>query len=332
MKKQYCHLTGKQLVQKTNIEKSWGSVWELSYNKDNDDHNIYIASKTYDNLDETFMQNYGWLIPSAQFHKKISLNNRIIYKPELEKIADGNNYISLEELKDKIADIGPYPRTQKEKFDNSFLALLNYQKYDGEEIHLGEFSKVYPYEALYLKNWDERNFYFSSFMKKGLISGHSTGPQGIPLIFRLTFEGLIYGIELQKNSTASTQCFVAMSFAADMKETREAIKDACRITGFQAMLIDEAHYDSAQTINDAMIAEIKKSRFCISDFTHQRQNVYFEAGYALGLGIPVIYTCHANDMSSRHFDTRHFPHISYKSPEQLKRELINKIEAWITTY
>ena len=330
MKKEYCKLTGKELIQKTSIEKSWGFVWELSFSEIDDQHNIYIGAKTYENLDESFMRSYGWLIPCVQFFNRIKLNDQIIYEPEVEKVVEGNNYISLEELKDKLGDIGPYPHTQKEKFDNFFLALLDFQRYDGEEIILGDFSRAIPYEALYLKNWNERNFYLSSFLQKGLIRGRISGTREIPMAFNLSYEGLNYGVELQKTSAASTQCFVAMSFAADMKETREAIKAACRETGFQAMLIDEAHYDAEQTINDAMVAEIKKSKFCISDFTHQRQNVYFEAGFALGLGIPVIYTCHKDDMSSRHFDTRHFPHISYASPEQLKRELINKIEAWIT--
>jgi len=330
MKKEHCKLTNKELIKKNSIEKSWGTVWELSYSEENDEHNIYIASKTYESLDMSFLQNYGWLIPCAQFHKKINLNNRIIYNPDIEVDVQGDNYLPLKELQEKVENIGPYPRTQKEKFDNFFLTLLDYQAYDGELLVLGDFSKEIPYEALYLKNWNERNFYISSFMKKGLIDGLVSDPSQIPSRFRISFEGLNYGVELQKTSTASNQCFVAMSFAAEMKETREAIKAACLETGFEAMLIDEAHYDSEQTINDAMIAQIKKSRFCISDFTHQRQNVYFEAGYALGLGIPVIYTCHKNDMSSRHFDTRHFPHISYDSPEQLKKELINKIEAWIT--
>ena len=244
MKKEYCKLTDRHIINKTSIEKSWGSVWEISFSEESDKDNLYIGSKTYDSLDEDFMQNHGWLIPCAQFHNKINLTNRIIYNPEVEEVADGNNYISLEELKDLLADIGPHPRTQKEKFDNFFLALLKHQKYDGELIRLGDFSKVMPYQALYFKNWNERNFYVFSFMKRGFIHGHVSGPNDMPMSFRLSYEGLNYGFELEKTSAASSQCFVAMSFAADMKETREAIKAACRETGFQAMIIDEAHYDS----------------------------------------------------------------------------------------
>ena len=42
---------------------------------------------------------------------------------------------------------------------------------------------------------------------------------------------------------------------------------------------------------DAKIqAEIKESRFLVADVTGQRQGVYFEAGYAMGLGLPVVWT------------------------------------------
>jgi nucleoside 2-deoxyribosyltransferase len=69
--------------------------------------------------------------------------------------------------------------------------------------------------------------------------------------------------------------------------------------------------------------------FCISDFTEQKDGVYFEAGYALGRGLKVIYTCEEGDFKNSHFDTNHFPHIIYKNEVELEEKLINKIEAWI---
>jgi len=96
-----------------------------------------------------------------------------------------------------------------------------------------------------------------------------------------------------------------------------------------AILIDEVHFDSESTINDAIIAQIKQAKFCISDFTQQKDGVYFEAGYALGRGLPVIYSCHKDDFEKSHFDTKHFPHIIYNNTEDLKRMLVDKINAWI---
>lgn len=53
-------------------------------------------------------------------------------------------------------------------------------------------------------------------------------------------------------------------------------------------------------------AEIRRSRFLVADFTHDKKqgargSVYYEAGFAHGLNIPVIFT--ARDGTKPHFDT-----------------------------
>ena len=110
----------------------------------------------------------------------------------------------------------------------------------------------------------------------------------------------------------------------------EAIFPACAEVGFTALRIDRQYLESDVTINDAMIAEIKRSRFCIADFSKHKKGVYFEAGYALGRGIPVIYTCHREYMGDAHFDTKPYQHIVYADLDELKRLLINAIRARIT--
>ena len=121
-----------------------------------------------------------------------------------------------------------------------------------------------------------------------------------------------------------------MSFDETVKYLyTDAIKPACEATGFEAFRVDEYHPDAEQTINDAIIAGIKRSRFCIADFTQHKKGVYFEAGYALGRGLKVIYTCRSDEFKDSHFDTNHYPHIIYSTPEELRAGLIAKIEAWI---
>jgi nucleoside 2-deoxyribosyltransferase len=87
--------------------------------------------------------------------------------------------------------------------------------------------------------------------------------------------------------------------------------------------------DSSQTINDAIISAIKSCKFCIADFSQQKDGVYFESGFAIGLGKPVIYTCDSDWFNKSHFDTNHFPHIIYESKPDLAAKLDNKIKAWI---
>jgi nucleoside 2-deoxyribosyltransferase len=54
----------------------------------------------------------------------------------------------------------------------------------------------------------------------------------------------------------------------------------------KAIRVDREHF--GDRIDDRIIAEIRRCRFIVADFTGQRGGVYFEAGFALGLGKPVI--------------------------------------------
>ncbi len=82
-------------------------------------------------------------------------------------------------------------------------------------------------------------------------------------------------------------------------------------------------------IDDLIIAEIRKSGLLVADFTKQRGGVYFEAGFAMGLGIPVIWTCRSDDVEKLNFDTRQYNHIIWTDADDLKKKLQLRIEASI---
>jgi len=56
-----------------------------------------------------------------------------------------------------------------------------------------------------------------------------------------------------------------------------------------------------EKICDKIVSEIRKSGLLVADFTGNRGGVYFEAGFAMGLSIPVIWTCRASDVEKLHF-------------------------------
>jgi nucleoside 2-deoxyribosyltransferase len=103
--------------------------------------------------------------------------------------------------------------------------------------------------------------------------------------------------ELQKTAQNSTTCFVAMWFTPEMQKVYDhAVKPAIEFveegqteSRFKAIKIDNVEH--INDINDEIIATIRRSRFMVCDLTGYRGGVYFEAGFAYGLGIPVIYTC-----------------------------------------
>ena len=82
-------------------------------------------------------------------------------------------------------------------------------------------------------------------------------------------------------------------------------------------------------IDDRIIADIRRSKFLVADFTGQKHGVYFEAGLALGFGKPVIWLVRENEFDKLHFDTRQYNHIGWTEPQDLRARLFNRIEATI---
>ena len=101
-----------------------------------------------------------------------------------------------------------------------------------------------------------------------------------------------------------------MWFADAMNDPYEkGIEPAILETGFKPFLINRK--PDVDKIDDEIIGEIRRSRFLIADFTPDadckpRGNVYFEAGFARGLGLPVISTCRKDAIDDVHFDTRQY--------------------------
>lgn len=62
-------------------------------------------------------------------------------------------------------------------------------------------------------------------------------------------------------------------------------------------------------IDDEIVVQIRRSRFLVADLTGCRGGVYFEAGFAMGLGLPVIWTCKETSQRKLHFDVNHFPFL-----------------------
>ena len=111
---------------------------------------------------------------------------------------------------------------------------------------------------------------------------------------RVTVDGYAR-IGEQATSIDPTQCFVAMWFDPSMDDVyREAIAPAITDAGYKPERIDQRE-DLIDKIDDAIVAEIRRSRFLVADFTHgkkgARGGVYYEAGFAHGLEKPVIFMC-----------------------------------------
>src|SRR5208282_4178573 len=124
----------------------------------------------------------------------------------------------------------------------------------------------------------------------------------------------------------SSQAFVAMSFDESLKEAYEkGFSEGVIGSGYSPMRVDRKEYHGR--IDDEIIAELRRSAFIIADFTFHRGGVYYEAGFAHGLGRPVIFTCRSDELSKLHFDVRQYNTITWATPSEVIAPLQNRILA-----
>ena len=161
------------------------------------------------------------------------------------------------------------------------------------------------------------------------------GPQvGEVLNWRVAVKGHTRVDELQRQESTSDSSlsFIAMWFNESTNEAFEnGIEPAIRDTGYEPLRIDRKEH--INKIDDEIIAGIRRSRFLVADFTHgkdgARGGVYYEAGFAHGLGLPVIFTCREDCLDTLHFDISHYNHLVWTNSEDLREKLKNRILAVI---
>lgn len=124
-------------------------------------------------------------------------------------------------------------------------------------------------------------------------------------------------------------CFVAMWFDASVQDAyMNGIKPALEADcGYTVLQMSEHEHNNS--ITDEMLVQIRNAEFVVADVTGQRPNVYFEAGFALALGRPVIWSCREAEANAIHFDTRQFAHILWQTPADLRRLLAARVKATI---
>jgi len=216
-------------------------------------------------------------------------------------------------------DSAPIPDAPLEAIDR--IIFYVYRKSETADSYISLKPEDYPTACA--KNVDEYYFYIKKATEIGYLERDTKDGS---IDYRLTLKGWERVDELRKKIPESRQAFVAMWFSDDVKDAwTEAIKPALEETGYKPIRIDIVQHNDK--IDDRIIAEIRKSGLLIADFTGNRGGVYFEAGLAMGLGIPVIWTCRKDALEEVHFDTRQYNYIVWETPEELKEKLKNRIEA-----
>jgi hypothetical protein len=204
-----------------------------------------------------------------------------------------------EKRREELKRLAPNDRDVQGKVRRLLFALDRMSEYPGHRV---ECLRSTDYPLAYCRNDEEFDFFFRYLNEGPLIRNFTCSSSGWTA--EVSAEGCA-AIDAYKTPSMETdKVFVAMWFDEEMgpayaQGIKPAIEDDC---GYRAIKIDLK--ESVGDIVDEIIAEIRESRFVVADFTGQRQGVYYEAGYARGMGLPVIWTCRKDDLGNLHFDTR----------------------------
>lgn len=235
-----------------------------------------------------------------------------------EHYLSGNHYI-LNDL-DSLRRSVWVPKNPIDQIDKLLLSI---------EKRASHFGQIMTYDCntnfpeAYAKNADEYFHLLQNAHYLQYVECNCTNPQGS---ISLKWQGADRLAKLHNSDINSNQAFVAMWFDERMDEILEnGIVRALEETGFKPLVINKKQFNTK--VDYEIIASIKQSGLVVADVTGHRQNVYFEAGYAMGLGIEVIWTCSESSIKKAHFDTRQYPHILWTDADDLKAKLINRIKA-----
>lgn len=143
---------------------------------------------------------------------------------------------------------------------------------------------------------------------RGWLYRANVGGQGVSL--QLTLNGWQRFHDLRRAKTESFRAFMAMQFDdASLIAFRECFQPAAKDAGFDLRLVTDGQ--GAGLIDHHIQVAIRASRFVVADLTAGNRGAYWEAGFAEGIGHPVIYTCREDAFRSPskdtrpHFDTEH---------------------------
>jgi nucleoside 2-deoxyribosyltransferase len=216
-----------------------------------------------------------------------------------------------------------YPKEAIEIMDRVLLNISRLITHPADKIRIDENIK----ELFFSEDINSVIYIIRQLASQGYTTLTSSTPNDI----NIEAKGWQKIAELKKKPEGLlNQVFIAMWFDKSVDKyykdgIEKAIGDSIK---YKVVRVDFIEHNNK--ICDQIIAEINKSKLVIADFTGDRGGVYFEAGYAQGLGIPVIWTVQEEWVDKLHFDTRQYNHIVYKDSEDLYKKLKARIEATFT--
>ena len=228
--------------------------------------------------------------------------------------------ITNENLDDILQNFPSYRVSEQQLLLLQHLEDLT--NYPGEQVQVPLDD---DYTVIWANNADELTFHLDELDGRGFIKNDKSMRRSGIVRVTMTASGWNFLADHPVLSDdVGNQAFVAMSFSGSMKAAfDDGIKPALERAGYRAYRVDRDPH--IQRIDTKIEHEIRNSAFVVADVTEQKQGVYYEAGFAKGLGRPVIWAVREDDKDNVHFDTRQYSHIIWTNETELQERLYHLV-------
>lgn len=250
----------------------------------------------------------------------------VFQQPHLRDAKENVTFTDSISANDLLAQ---WPATVPERIERCLCNLANYKKEAGEIIELKIPKDKRTHVLFFSETYGEALYYLKALVDYGWVSDDSSAMQELLLV--ITPEGwrrvgeLTGGAERHRNPA-----FVAMWFgknpgvdrSAEMSDLFDkAIRPAIKNAGYHAKRADT--YEHNEPIMDRVIDDIRKAPFVVAELTNNNPGVYYEAGFAKGQNIEVIYCC--KNGHKPHFDVTGINQVIYQDLPDLQKRLASRI-------
>jgi hypothetical protein len=136
-------------------------------------------------------------------------------------------------------------------------------------------------------------------------------------------------VSLAEKVAASRLVVVIMSYSDGpaLTDAYDTFQQVCSDLGYECQRVTQENTEGR--ILPEILERIRRSAFVIVDLTELRPNVFYELGYADGLGKRVIVT--AQKGTELPFDVKDIPTIFWEGQKQLREDLKKRIEHVVKT-
>lgn len=133
-------------------------------------------------------------------------------------------------------------------------------------------------------------------------------------------------VQIAEKLVSPKDVFVIMSFTdtPEFRDVRDALKEVCDKAQFSAIWADDKNLP-ADRIMEKIYRYMRQSAFVIADVTEHRPNIFYELGFARGLGKNVIVT--AKKGTPLPFDIYDVPVAFWESIGDLKAKVNDAMRA-----